>query len=120
MPEEDPTILDHTVIESLRELDPEGECGLLSELVDLFLSDTPPRMKDLESALASGDAKTVEEVAHSLKSSCGNLGAARLATLFKEIEAFGRGKDLAEVPSLVDRSNDEFRRVEEALKAEVS
>lgn len=112
-------VLDPDVIEGLRSLESDGEPGLLVELVDLFLSDTPPRMRNLEVALKSGDARTVEEIAHSLKSSCGNLGAASLSALFREIEALGRGRQLDSVPSLVAKSNAEFRRVEDALRSEL-
>ncbi len=112
-------VLDPDVIESLRALESEGEPGLLEELVELFLSDTPPRMRNLELAVTSGDARTVEEIAHSLKSSCGNLGAASLSVLFRQIEALGRGQDLDGVDALVAESNAEFRRVEDALRSEL-
>lgn len=120
MTDEGEDALDRGVIEGLRALDPEGEDGLLAELVDLFLADTPTRMTNLEQALETGDAKTVEEAAHSLKSSCGNLGAVRLSGLFKEIEALGREDRLDPVRELVQRTGHEFRRVESALLKEIS
>lgn len=112
------TVLDPDVIEGLKALDVDGG-GLLSELVDLFLDDTPTRLETLRSALHSGDTRVVEESAHSLKSSCGNLGALRLADLFKRIEELGRRGDLNEVEGLVNETANEYQRVEDALRAEL-
>lgn len=117
---DDQPALDPEVIEGLRALESEDAPGIMNELVNLFLSDTPPRMEALAVALEQGDAKGIEEAAHSLKSSCGNLGAVGLSGIFKEIEALGREKSLNSVPSLVERSNREFERVESALKNELS
>ena len=116
----DEPILDQDVIDGLRALEAEGAPGLFGELVDLFLSDTPPRMQAMEDALESGDAQGVEAAAHSLKSSCGNVGAKVLAELFQEIEALGREAQLDSVPSLAARTRGEFDQVERALRNELS
>ena len=117
MSDTDNKILDMEVIEALRALEDEGAPGLFDELVELFLSDTPSRMRSLAEATAAGDMKAVEFNAHSLKSSCGNLGAIVLVDLFKEIERLGREEELEGVSVLVDRSNEEFSRVQAALSA---
>ena len=116
----DEPVLDATVIASLRALEEDGVPGLLGELVDLFLSDTPARMRNLEDALDGGDAAGVEAEAHALKSSCGNVGATALADLFKEIEALGRDAQMQSVPSLVARTRGEFDDVEQALLRELT
>ncbi|MFT5283998.1 MAG: HPt (histidine-containing phosphotransfer) domain-containing protein [Planctomycetota bacterium] len=117
MTDSDDRILDMEVIEALRALEAEGAPGLFDELVELFLSDTPPRMKSLAEATAAGDMKAVEFNAHSLKSSCGNLGATILVDLFREIERLGREEELDGVSVLVNRSAEEFDRVQVALSA---
>jgi len=111
--------LDPEVLAGLRELETDDDPGLFSELVELFLTDTPPRLRALEHALGCGDSKALEEVAHSLKSSCGNLGASALAELCKDLEALGREQRLHDAPTLVQRTGEEFRRVEAALRAEL-
>ncbi|MBI1381820.1 MAG: hypothetical protein GC161_12120 [Planctomycetaceae bacterium] len=112
-------VLDPQVIASLRELDEPGEPGLLEELVDIFLSDAPTRVAALEEALAAGDGAQLERVAHSLKSSCGNLGAKTLAELCRQIEANGRQGRLEGIASLVARSRQAFAEVQRALEIEI-
>ena len=85
--------------------------------MDLFLEDTPTRLRALQAAAAEGDARAVEETAHALKSSCGNLGALLLADLCRELETRGRSRELGAVPSLVERSSTEFQNVAAALRA---
>ena len=112
-------VLDPEVIASLKELGGEDDPTMFADLVDLFLVDTPCRIESLSTALESQDAKALEEAAHALKSSCGNLGAIGLSSLLKEIEEKGREADLEGASSLVSRSVEEFKRVEQALKSEV-
>src|SRR5215210_1078759 len=67
--------LDRGVLAGLREL---GDQELLAELVGLFLEDMPPQLEALREAIEGGDASSVQRVAHTLKGSCGNMGAVRM------------------------------------------
>ena len=116
---ENQPVLDHGVIASLRELGGEDDPGLFVELVNMFLSDTPERMRALSEAMDRRDPTALERAAHALKSSSANLGALGLSGLFRDIEAAGREKDLARAASLVARSRSEFERVQAALRSEV-
>jgi signal transduction histidine kinase/DNA-binding response OmpR family regulator len=113
-------ILDRDVLESLRELGGEDDPEMFLELVELFLDDTPPRIAALERALDAGDAEAVEQAAHALKSSCANLGATKLSSLLREIEYAGKENDLDRAGSLARNTGDEYRAVEQALRAELS
>jgi len=112
-------ILDHGVIASLRELGGPDDPGLFVELVNLFLSDTPERMRALGEALERRDPTALERAAHALKSSSTNLGALGLSCLFRDIEAAGREKDLERAGPLVQRTRPEFERVQAALRSEL-
>ena len=112
-------VLDHGVIASLRELGGEDDPGLFVELVNMFLEDTPERMRALSEAMEHSDPLGLERAAHALKSSSANLGALGLSGLFRDIEAAGREKDLTRAASLVARSRSEFERVQAALRSEV-
>ena len=109
--------LDMETIAVLKELGGDDDPELFNEIVDLFLEDTPTRLRALQAAAAEGDARAVEETAHALKSSCGNLGALLLADLCRELETRGRSRELGAVPSLVERSSTEFQNVAAALRA---
>jgi HPt (histidine-containing phosphotransfer) domain-containing protein len=113
-------ILDQDVVRALKELGGDEEPELFAELVTMFLDDTPGRLASLMEALEHGDAGTVERTAHALKSSCGNLGARRLAALCFEIESAGRAGDLETARPLVGRSRAEFTAVSDALRAELA
>ena len=108
--------LDMDVIAGLKELGGEDDPELFAELVDLFLQDTPPRLVAIGEALAERNGKGIEETAHALKSSCGNLGAMQLADLCRKIEAGGREEQLEAVEQLIDRARMEFQRVSDALQ----
>jgi len=110
-----PPPLDMDVIEGLKDLGGEDDPGLFGELVDLFLQDTPPRLEAIAEAIASRNGKAIEETAHALKSSCGNLGAMELADLCRKIETGGREESLDAVEQLIDCARCEFERVSDAL-----
>jgi HPt (histidine-containing phosphotransfer) domain-containing protein len=112
---EDP--LDEEVLAGLREL---GDAELLAELVEVFFEDVPPRLAALREATESGDAESVERVAHTLKGSCGNMGAWRMAQICAELQDTGASGDLARAPELLEQLEAEFGRVRPALEAEVA
>jgi two-component system, sensor histidine kinase and response regulator len=112
--------LDQSVVMNLRELQEEGEPDILAELGELFLEDVTPQLEALRGAIERGDASSVERVTHTLKGSSSNMGATRMATLCEELEDVGRSMDLSRAPVLIERLEAEFRRVREALEAEIA
>ena len=106
-----PPPVDTEVLEMLASLQEPGEPDLLVELVSLFLSDTPERLRALRvRPLASAP---VARVAHSVKGSAGNLGATHLQDLASQLEQAGhesRGSD--ELAALADALCAEYARVE--------
>jgi CheY-like chemotaxis protein len=91
--------LDHSAIEAVRQLDPDGQDRLLSRLIALYRDDSSQLLADLDSAMKTGDAEGVARAAHTLKSSSANLGATNVAAIARQIEHAARGGDLAELPS---------------------
>ena len=59
---------------------------IVDQLVDLFLSSTPPLLDELRDAAAGGDRDELKRAAHKLKGSCQNIGATFMATLCRSIE----------------------------------
>jgi HPt (histidine-containing phosphotransfer) domain-containing protein len=100
-------------------LQEEGEPDILSELAVLFLEDAPPRLEALRQAIEGGDASSLERVAHTLKGSCGNMGALRMSTICAELQDIGHSGELVSAPVLMERLEAEFGRVRPALEAEV-
>jgi HPt (histidine-containing phosphotransfer) domain-containing protein len=109
--------LDRDVIEGLCEL---GDRELLEELVHLFIEDMPPQLAALREAIEGDDAASVEQVGHTLKGSCGIMGALRMATICSELQDIGHSGRLERAPALLERLEAEFGRVRPALEAELS
>lgn len=64
-----------------------GGEDLVREVLGLFLRETPERLMRMGTALAQSDLQETRNVAHSLKSSAGNIGATRVAELCRQLEA---------------------------------
>lgn len=105
-------VLDPAVLDVLRSLTPPGEPDVLSEVLQLFLAEVPPRLDRMRNAWAAGDIETVHRTAHSLKGSAGNIGANALLAACKELDDRSRAGETASVGQLVDAVVAEYGRVE--------
>jgi len=89
-----------------------------TDLVRVYLEDTPKSIALLEKAAASGDDSALIAPSHSLKSTSANLGALGLSELAKRLEHGARSGDLGnEVPVLVAELARTFARVQHELDA---
>lgn len=113
--------LDPGVIARLEKLG----AGFPRKLIALFLEHTPRRLDTALAGGRAGDWKAVEDAAHSLKSSAGNLGAVRLRELADRVEAAaasaaapsGRAEGNAEVTALLAELETAYARTKELLIA---
>jgi CheY-like chemotaxis protein len=88
-------IIDDVRMRSFREDYPD----IVDQLLDLFLSSTPPLLEELREAVDAGDDDALRRTAHKLKGSCQNIGATFMATLCRSIET-GEGDAAATVAEL--------------------
>jgi HPt (histidine-containing phosphotransfer) domain-containing protein len=87
-----------------------------TDLVRVYLEDTPKAVALLEQAAASGQAAGIIAPSHSLKSTSANLGAIRLADLAKRLEHGARSGELGGDPVvLVNELKREYQQVAAAL-----
>jgi len=107
----DPAVLDPAVIATLRQLTPPGEPDVLTEVLQMFLDEFPPRMDRLRNAWASKNIEEMYRAAHSLKGSAGNVGAQRLMKVCSQLDEMGRSGDLTDTALLVDALGIEFDKV---------
>ncbi len=63
---------------------------MLTEVLQLFLQEVPPRIDRLRIAWAAGNIEEVYRAAHSLKGSAGNIGAQRLFGVCQQLDEMGR------------------------------
>jgi HPt (histidine-containing phosphotransfer) domain-containing protein len=59
---------------------------MLRRVVDVFVATAGKQVAEVQSALAAGDFESVRRIAHSLRASFGNVGAAHLAKLAADLE----------------------------------
>ena len=110
--------LQQSVLDDLREVEKEGVPGLLSSLIDTYLSDSPKLLNRLMSAASDKDAEELNRAAHSFKSSSATLGAMNLSGLCAALEAKAREGEIADAASRVAAIVEEFEAVKEGLDAE--
>jgi HPt (histidine-containing phosphotransfer) domain-containing protein len=79
-------LLDDEIIAELREV-MEDE---FADLLRYFLNDLPGQLDRLQEAVERGDLDQLYKTAHRFKSSCGSIGALRLAELMRLLEEAGR------------------------------
>jgi len=72
-------------MDRLREQIGSGEA--LGRFVDLFRSQTPAKLDELEKAVQDGELDERKRVAHFLKGSAASLGATRMTELCRELES---------------------------------
>lgn len=110
-------ILNPDAIEALRSVSPDDGGAFLTELIDIFLQDTPLRLKELATATAAGDTVTATRAAHSIKGSAGNFGAAGLSRVALEMETAAKAGRLDEVAAKQAVIEQQFALVRDALTA---
>ena len=85
-------------------------------MVESFLEDTPVYLDSLKSALLENDARRVYEIAHALKGSAGNFGAAPFLEVVTSLETQGKAGDLAQAGALVNACDARFAELRKALE----
>lgn len=101
---------------TFKELQDTAGAEFVLELVDTFCEEAPQMLKDMRSALVSGDADTFRRAAHSLKSNSNTFGAERLGEMAREFELKGLDHARAGGATAIDPLAHEYARVAAALK----
>ena len=101
-PSHDEPEFDDASIEAVLSLDPDGELGLVKELVETFRHDAQAKVAGLRERIAAGDAAGVHTLTHQLKSSAGSLGLARVMRLSRDIDEDSRRGGLERAIALID------------------
>jgi signal transduction histidine kinase/DNA-binding NarL/FixJ family response regulator len=105
-----PAAINMTVLDSLRELDESGGTGLMRRVCGLFLQTAEQGMAQVQAALAAGNAGSLAQAAHALKSSASNVGAEILSGYYRELETCGREGHLGQARTLFAQVQHEHAR----------
>lgn len=113
-------VLNSDAIQALRDLSPDGDAGILQELVTIYLNDTPKQMAQLEEALARQDAPLAARAAHTIKGSSSNFGAEEFSRLANQIEAYGKSNNLPAAAAALPEFKASFAKVAGAMQQLIS
>jgi CheY-like chemotaxis protein len=92
-----------------------GDEEFLRELAQVFLETYPSVLKQIEEALAGGDAERLAKAAHTLKGSVSHLSAKPVFDQARRLELLGRGSDLAEASAALLDLQTEIQRLHQTL-----
>jgi histidine phosphotransfer protein HptB len=85
--------LDASALARLQELDPDGRHGVVRRVLEAFETSLMRMLAQLADERGSGNARTVANLAHTLKSSSASVGALALSQVCAEIEKKHRDGD---------------------------
>jgi CheY-like chemotaxis protein/HPt (histidine-containing phosphotransfer) domain-containing protein len=111
-------ILDQNALDSIRDLQSEIDSNLLNELIELFLSEGPKLIENIEKAISTNDSKAIQFAAHRLKGSSAYLGVIKVRSLCSEMEEQSREYELNNLSLLLPQLKTEYRRAALALRHE--
>jgi len=110
--------LDANTLQKLQEIGARAnEDTFVKNLLQRFLQGTPERLQALQEAAATSDCETLEFQAHTLKSSCGYVGATVMAEICQTLESLGRTGDARNAEQLVADLQESFARVTPRLES---
>lgn len=99
-----------------------GDLNFVKESVDLFIRESANSLSNMAKACRSGDWKTVNRLAHSLKSNYATFDLENLRTLAYEIEKeaenyTGNGRDLkSKIVQLTNKTKPVYPMLKQELK----
>ncbi|HTR98096.1 MAG TPA: ATP-binding protein, partial [Bacteroidota bacterium] len=108
--------LDPEKVAELRELGADDGPAWLETLVRSFLRDSAGRVEKLRDAVAGGDVRSFEEVAHALKGSSATLGVTPMHAIAERLQALGRAGTIAATAPLITELERELHLAEHRLE----
>lgn len=108
--------IDATALDSYRSAFGEEGDAFVADLFETYLRDAPELLANLRQALESGDAKTFERMAHTLKSNSALIGAKQISELCEEMEAIGKSGALEQAVDKIGPVLAEFEEVKFELR----
>jgi CheY-like chemotaxis protein len=113
--QERPEAIDGNALERLRSLNAPGKFDLVERLAAIYASSSVTLVDVLRRAALTGDAASMRQAAHGLKSSSQNVGAMGLAALCQEVELAADDHRLEVAEELVERLIREHEKVLQSL-----
>ena len=108
--------IDQDSIKALLELDDGTENSFLKDMISVFFKDAPKLIGQLDDALQKKDSLLFARTAHTLKSTCANLGALTMSKLCEQLEMMSSNGGFNHVLEKIIIVKKEFKKVRAALE----
>lgn len=108
-------VLELPQLEHLAALQDEEQPDFVSELIELFLIETPRRLAELHGALNVGDLTLVARTAHTIKGASATFGGRELQSRCAELERLAAGGHQTEAQAAEHELNLAYERLASAL-----
>jgi HPt (histidine-containing phosphotransfer) domain-containing protein len=95
----------------------EGDHGFERQVLTVFLMDATTRLRQIASAIETGDFATAVLECHNLKGASGNVGALTLRALAETCEGSARQQDAKSCRAALQDAEPELARVRKAIDA---
>lgn len=112
-----PDVLDAAALARLRQLDPDGQRGFLTQVLRTFEASLVRHLQALDEAGAQGDLKRAGDIAHTLKSSSASVGALAFSQGCAAVEKLARAGDATALGEPLVTLRAEGARVLTAVRA---
>ncbi|HEY6806771.1 MAG TPA: response regulator [Pyrinomonadaceae bacterium] len=106
----------HDALAKLRQLGGSNE-SFLSELIDVFQTESLERLKQMKEAAATSDLAKLQDLAHTHRGACINFGAQRMADLCEKVE-FTTSAEPRLINETIAEIESEFIKVSRVLQVE--
>ncbi|MBE9064719.1 Hpt domain-containing protein [cf. Phormidesmis sp. LEGE 11477] len=93
-----------------------GDAAFEAELLAMFLEDAKNSLQQLEAAIATQNARTIEDVAHSLRGASANVGASTIAEIALELENTARAGETHNARQLVQEIGIHYQKIQSQLR----
>jgi len=107
--------LNNTIVDELRIIMQDD----LQVLFNAYLEDAECRLQELSSAVTAADCDLTRRIAHSLKGSSRNIGAAPFSDLCESLELAARDEQIALWDSLLEQMKKSFLATQIQIQQEV-
>jgi CheY-like chemotaxis protein len=117
--EEHHEVIDLNTLAGFRELDEASGSGILAQLIEVFLENTPVVLAEARQALEQQSAPLLAQAAHTLKGSCSNFGANRMREACEQLELHANQGTVDRAAAMLETIEQEFASVRVALAKEL-
>jgi HPt (histidine-containing phosphotransfer) domain-containing protein len=108
-------IVDEEMIDELRTMEIPGESDTLLALINIFKRNGEAELDRLQKAIAAGQIREVNRVAHKLKGSCGNFGARKMFSICHRLETEAANQHIENAVQLCQEIRTAFDELNAAL-----